>query len=202
LVLIAIASALSRVASAQSAPELPVSPVPSSPLHLELQAAEGVRLRIRPEIPGFENSSEFVICPPSCRLAIYPGRYRLESDAPAESGLRRVVSTFDLASDVRVEVAPGSRSENAWGVGLMTAGSVALGLATLFAFSSELGAHNYNQPGIETLALVAVGAPLTIGGIYLLVHSRNRVTVQETWQRSMVPAPPPAAAQVEVGARF
>jgi hypothetical protein len=203
LAFIAAAVALSRGASAQTAPQVPASPaLPSPPLQIQLAAPEGVILRIRPEFGEGYSPAAFVKCPPTCRLAVYAGRYRLEGDPADDSGLRRVASTFDLASDALIEVVPGSRPEYEWGLGLTIAGGVVLGLATMFSLSRQSGAteNGFMQP--IPIALMGVGIPLTVGGIYLLVRSRNRVTLEDPWRMSTVPTTPPSGAQIEIGARF
>jgi len=195
-------SLIARVASAQTPPPAPTGPVAPRPLRLELASPQGVTLKIRPDTGARETVWKFMSCPPSCRLIVSPGPYQLEAEPPPDSGLRHVVTTVDLMDDARIEVAPGSRSEHGWGLGLTIGGSVLFALGVVFGLAQELGANSDNGIGVEALALMGAGAPVTAGGIYLFVRARNRVTVEGAWQRSMVPAPPPAESHVDIGWRF
>jgi hypothetical protein len=189
-------------ASAETSPRGEGLPAPVRPLQLELVAPRGVELKIRPETGNSEDAPDFVICPPSCRLSVYPGRYRIDAAPPPDSDLRRVRRTLDVLTDARIDVAPGSRGEHGWGLGLTIGGGVVFGLGTVFyALTHFAGDDPDVLTNVATLSMMGVGAPMTAGGIYLLVHGRNRVTVEGTWQRSMVPVPPPES-HVDIGWRF
>jgi hypothetical protein len=172
-------------------------------VYIELAAPNGVWVKIRPETGEGEAVPDFVGCPPTCRLSIFPGRYRIEGEPPLASDLRRVASTVEITSDARIEVMPGSRSDHAWGFGLTIGGAILLGLGMVFAFSQEAGADP-SDTGTRAVALtmIGVGAPLTGVGIYLFVHGKNRVDVDGTWQGSPAPVQRPAETHVEVGGRF
>jgi len=195
-------SPIARVASAQTPPPAIAAPVPPRPLHLELAPLQGVTLKIRHHPGDGVTVGNFMSCPPSCRLIVSPGPYQLQAESPSDSGLRDVATTVDLTDDARIEVAPGSRSEHGWGLGLTIGGSVLFALGVVFGFAQEAGANSDKGIGVEALALMGAGAPVTAGGIYLFVRARNRVTVEGAWQRSMVPAPPPAQSHLDVGWRF
>ena len=67
-------------------------------------------------------------------------------------------------------------------------GSILLGLGLAFyALTHESGSKAEVETNVATLGMMGVGAPATAIGIYLLVQSRNRVTLDERWPRTMVP---------------
>jgi hypothetical protein len=192
-------SGIARVAFGQT----PLPPPTSRPLNIELAVPPGVELRIRPETMKGEDIPDFVTCPPSCALAVYSGRYQLDARPPPDSGLRPVAKTVDISSDAHIAVLPGSRSDHGWGLGLTIGGGIAFGLGLVFfALARSDSARPDTATNVATLSMMGVGAPITLGGIYLLVRSRGRVTVEETWLRSMVPLPPASESRVDIGWRF
>ena len=78
---------LPRLASAQTVPPPFAWQEEQRPYRIELTAPPGVELKIRPIADATEWQP--LICPPTCTLSVYPGRYRIESEAPPESGLRK-----------------------------------------------------------------------------------------------------------------
>jgi len=197
----AAASTIARVASAET--QLPHPPPWSDvprPLNIELAVPQGMVLNLRPATEEGVPEPNLVLCPPSCRLAVYAGRYRLTAEPPPESGLRRVAKTVEILSDARIAVAPGSRSDHQWGVGLTVAGGIVLGLG--LAFFALTYKDDNTATNVATFGMMGIGAPATAGGIYLLVRSRGKVTIEETWPRSMVPLPPASESRVDVGWRF
>ena len=178
------------------------SPPAERPLHIELDSPPGVLVRIRPYL-GAGQVAEFVTCPPFCKLAGYGGYYQLEADPPPDSGLRRLRKTVQILADSRIFVAPGERVDRHLGVGLTVSGGIVLGLGIVVSlFAGGIGADLDDDLTITGLSMMGVGAAATAGGIYFLVRSRGRVTLDPAWQAPVVPPPPPTESHLDVGWRF
>ncbi len=120
-----------------------------------------------------------VPCQTPCQLAVEPGAYRLEAEAP---GLRTTRATLRAGAEaLRWDVRAGTGSAFAWGVVLTSFGASALGIGAGFVAlplaSAPGDAYNQMMAAIAGTMTGILGAAALIGGIVLITSNTNGVDV-------------------------
>jgi len=182
-----------HAARAQTAPATPPESPPA--LHIEFSTPQPMELRL-------DQGSPFS-CEGVCQMELAPGRHRLDAEPSCNPELHHVRRTLRLSTDSRVQIVPGRRLEHKWGVGLVSGGGATLGVVAIALAAWALsGQHPDVTAQVVTVSLLGVGAAATTGGIYLLVHSRGRVTIDPLGPAQPVAPPKATGVGLDVGWRF